>query len=822
MASKDRETGRAFGALLKRYRLAAGLSQEVLAERAGMSPRGVKYLESGARLPYPDSLQRLAGALTLNSTDRALLVAAAYPDGVTKPGAAPCRHNLPVQTSSFIGREQEQRAVCSLLEHARLVTLVGPGGVGKTRLALAVAETLVETYPDGVWLVELAALSDPELVPGAVLAALGLREESGLPSLATLTSYLKGKGFLLVLDNCEHLVAACAALADTLLRGHPQVLILATSREGLGVAGESLYRVPSLSVPSPRHLPSVELVPAYEAARLFVARAQARGTGFTLTTQNAPAVVQICARLDGIPLAIELAAARVGALPVEVIATRLDDAFRLLTGGPRTALPRQQTLRAALDWSHDLLSLPEQVLLRRLAVFADGWPLEAAEQVIGAGEVVPREDVLDLLGTLANKSLVLLEEASGHPRYRLLETVRQYAAERLDGAGEAVQVRDQHLAWCVGLAEQAEPALVGAEQEVWLGRLEQEHDNLRAALAWAGERRAGELGLRLAGALWRFWSIRGYLREGRQWLELALAAEGAEAPLARARALNGAGNLATSQGAYARAAALHAEALALRRDLGDQQDIAGSLNNLGNVAYQQGDYAQAATLFAESLALRRELGDRQGIARLLNNLGGVAYKQGNFAQAIALQEDALALERALGDTYSVAALLNNLGEVVCLQGDYARAATLFAESLALKRELDDREGVVYSLHSLATVVYLQGDYERSCTLLREAILLSQEIEARGLLPDALEILAWVIGAQGQLDRAARLGGAAEIQRDVLGVPLPPEQRADHERAVRDMRATLDEAAFAVAWAAGRALSLDQAVSIALSDAPATT
>jgi predicted ATPase/transcriptional regulator with XRE-family HTH domain/Tfp pilus assembly protein PilF len=820
MVSKKHVMEPAFGALLKRYRLAAGLSQEALAERAGMSARGVKYLESGARMPYPDTLQRLSSALALNSTDRSLLVGAAYPDNVTQPEAVPSQHNLPVQTSSFIGREQAQRAVCGLLERTPLVTLVGPGGVGKTRLALAVAETLMDAYPDGVWLVELAAMSDPALVPGAVLVALGLREESGLSALATLTSYLKDRRLLLVLDNCEHLIAACAALADTLLRGHPHTRILATSREGLEVAGEMLYRVPSLSAPNPRHLPAVDLMPAYEAVRLFVARAQARGTGFTLTAQNAVAVAQICARLDGIPLAIELAAARVGALPAETIAARLDDSFRLLTGGPRTVLPRQQTLRAALDWSHDLLSLPEQVLLRRLAVFAGGWPLDAAEQIC-ADEVILREDVMGLFSALTNKSLVLLEEGSGHPRYRLLETVRQYARERLDGAGETAQLGDQHLAWCVWLAEQAEPRLLGAEQEVWLGRLEQEHDNLRAALAWAGEQRAGELALRLAGALWRFWSIRGYLREGRQWLELALAIEGTDAPQARALALNGSGNLANSQGNYTRTAALHAEALALQREVGDRQGIAGSLNNLGNVAYQQGDYTRAATLFAESLALRRELGDTPGIARSLNNLGGVAYKQGDFARAIALQEEALALERALGDTYSVAALLNNLGEVVSLQGDYTRAASLFAESLALKRELDDKEGIVYSLHSLATVMYLQGDYRRTVTLLHEAMLLLQEIEARGLLPDSLEILAWVVRAQKQPERAARLGGAAEIQRELLGVPLPPELQDDHARAVRGMRDTLGEGAFAVAWDEGRALSLDQAISLALSNTPAT-
>jgi tetratricopeptide (TPR) repeat protein len=550
----------------------------------------------------------------------------------------------------------------------------------------------------------------------------------------------------------------------------------------------------------------------------------------------------------------------VSSLPAEGIAARLDDRFKLLTGGPRTALPRQQTLRAALDWSHDLLSLSEQALLRRLAVFAGGWTLEAAESVC-AGETVASREVLDLLSALVNKSLVLLEDAEDGPRYHFLETVRQYARGRLEMAGETVQVRDRHLAWCFALAEQAEPALVGAEQEVWLGRLEAEHDNVRAALAWVGERGAVDLGLRLAGALWRFWSVRGYLSEGRQWLEMALAGKGPAAPEARARALNGAGNLASSQGDHARAVALHEKALALWRELGNRQGIAGSLNSLGNVAYQQGDYMQAAALYEESLALKRELGDKWSIAAALNNLGAVASEQGDYARAVALLEESLVLKRELGDKQGIAASLNNLGNAVRQQGDYVRAAALHAASLALKRELGDKQGIAYSLHNLADVAYLQGDYARAAALteeslmlrreledkqgianslhslgivmymqgdhgrasrfLREAVLLGWEIGARWLVTGALEVFAWVMGVSGQPERAAQLGGAAESQREILGVPLPPEQWASHDRALQAMRGTLGEDALAAAWAEGRTLSLDQASGLALSTLPAT-
>jgi non-specific serine/threonine protein kinase len=855
-----------FGALLRQYRLAAGLSQETLAEQAGISVQGLSALENGKRqAPYRHTVSLLARALGLTAAETAALEAAvlrgrrpgagaalasaAAPStseqagklaavaavrapapqvaGVVHPAlpadfpplASPKAQpsNLPLALTSFIGREEEQAAVRALLGTARLVTLTGAGGAGKTRLALAVAGELLAEYPEGVWLVELASLADPALVVQAVVQTLGLREEVGQSLLGTLLVYLKGQHLLLVLDNCEHLVAACAELATALLRGCPHLHILATSREGLGVGGEQLYQVPSLATPPLDHLPSSAELGRYAAVALFVARAQERRTDFALTAQNSRAVAQVCARLDGMPLAIELAAARVGSLPVEAVAARLDDRFRLLTTGPRTAMPRQQTLRATLDWSYDLLSEGEQRLLHRLSVFAGGWTLAAAEAVC-SGARIETWEVLDLLGGLVNKSLVLLEEAGlegEQGRYRLLETVRQYAQEQLAAAGEAAAVRDRHLAYFRALAEEAEPQLIGPEQDQWLDRLEAEHDNLRAALGWARACEAGEEGLRLVGALWRFWDVRGYLSEGRGWLETALASSGSAAPLVRATALSGAGNLAQSQGDYVRVVALHEEALALLRELGDKQGIAGSLNSLGGVALVQGDYPHATALYEESLTLQRELGNKQGVALSLGNLGNVALAQGDYAYATALYEDSLTLQRELGNKAAIAGYLGNVGLLVMLRGDYAQAWALLEEGLALFRDLGYPLGIGYSLNNLGTVAFRQGDYRCACAKLQEALVLGRDIGAKDLVADSLESMAWSVAAQGQPQRAAWLGGAAEALREVLGVSLGQEQRAGHDHAVAAMQAALGEASLAAAWVEGRALPLEAAIALAL-------
>jgi predicted ATPase/class 3 adenylate cyclase/Tfp pilus assembly protein PilF len=640
-------------------------------------------------------------------------------------------NNLPSHWTSFIGREREIAEVKGTLAGTRLLTLTGAGGCGKTRLALQVAADLLGDYPDGVWLVELAAVADPALVPQAVAAAVGVREEPGRPLLQTLVESLRPRRLLLLLDNCEHLVGACASLAHDLLSRCPQLCLLATSREVLGIAGEMAWRVPSLSLPDPEEPLPAEQITDYEAVRLFVDRALRTRPGFAVTPENASSVAQVCHRLDGIPLAIELAAARVCILSVEQITARLDDCFHLLSGGNREALPRQQTLRAAIDWSYDLLSEAERQLLRRLSVFAGGWTLPAAESVC-AGEEIEEHEVLDLLTALVDKSLVSVDEQGNEARYRLLETIRQYGAEQLRGSGEEAPLRQRHRNWFRELAETAEAALSGADQGTWLNRLEREHANVRAALDAAVQAADVETAWRLGGALWRFWEVRGYLAEGRQRLAAVLGAEpGApsrgEATLARAKALAGAGVLAQRQGDYGMARALYEESLAIRRELGDHEGIAGSLNHLGSIAVSQGDYSTARTLFEESLAIWRERRNRQGIAASLHSLGIVAQFQGDYDTARARYRESLALRREIEDNRGIAAALNNLGNIAWYQGEHAAARSLYEEGLAIRRGLGDKAGIAHSLNNVGMVAQFQGDYDAAQVRYHESLVIRREL-----------------------------------------------------------------------------------------------
>ena len=514
-------------------------------------------------------------------------------------------NNLPQQVTSFIGREKEIGEVKTLLDKTRLLTLTGSGGCGKTRLSLQVAADVLENYPDGVWLVELASLCDSSLVPQSVAQVLGVTEEPDKPLVQTLVAALKDRKMLLVLDNCEHVLSVCARLVDTLIRACPTLKVLASSREGLGIAGETVYRIPPLSLPDLKHTATPASLSMYEAVRLFVDRAVAVLPAFVVTNQNAPALASLCHRLDGIPLAIELAAARVRSMSVEEINSKLDNCFRLLTGGSRTALPRQQTLRALIDWSYDLLSDQKKTVLCRLSVFAGGWTLAAAEQV-GVGESLSGEgiedwEMLDLLTSLVDKSLVFAQTQGEATRYGLLETVRQYARDRLAESGESLVVRVRHANYFLTLIEEIKSKLNGSEQVQWFGALEEEHDNLRQALTLYAEdiedAEAGEKGLRLGAALQRFWWTRGYLSEGRERLGALLAHPAAqERTKARADALNGAGSLAWMQGDYGGARVLLEESLTMKRELGDRKGIAYSLNNLASVAHDQGDYDAARVL----------------------------------------------------------------------------------------------------------------------------------------------------------------------------------------------------------------------------------
>jgi predicted ATPase/DNA-binding CsgD family transcriptional regulator len=730
-------------------------------------------------------------------------------------------HILPGRLTSFVGREREIADIVRLLGEVRLVTLVGAPGVGKTRLALRVAGDVVDTFPEGVWFVELAPLADPSLVPRAVATTLGVREQPGRSMLATLAEALAVRELLLVLDNCEHLVGACASLVEDLLRTCPGLRVLATSREALRIEGEAAYRVPSLGLPDPRPPADgsdlVSHLMDYESVRLFVDRARAALPTFELTGRDAAAVGEICRRLDGIPLAIELAAARVPGLAPSQIAARLDDAFRLLAGGSRTALSRQRTLRALIDWSHDLLTEPERTLLRRLAVFAGGWTLEAAEGVCSGGGVEAPE-VLDLLLALVDKSLVVAEEHGQQMRYRLLETIRQYGAEHQRAAGEDGALRTRHLDWFLALAETAWPELTGPEQGQWLDRLEREHDNFRAALAWSQEASDPEAGLRLAWALYRFWWWRGHLSEGRRWLARALERDVPRRGQARARALNAAAVLARAQADYTPARSLFEESLAIFRELGDRWGIANALQNLGSVSLLQGDYAAAATLIDESLALWRELGDTWGIGVALGMRGALALDLRDYERAGPLLEESLALGQKLGDTWTIAGQLGILAELAREQGQYERARALL-EALSLGQELGDRGGVAWSLSQLGRVACKQGDYKEAIALCRESLRIFRERGESWGIAMCLESLARVAGATGQPEHAARLFGAAGTIREVIGFAVPPALQgrhlASHEQNVATVRSELAEGAFARAWAEGRATSLEQAIELAL-------
>ncbi len=758
------------------------------------------------------------------ATDRALL-----------PPATPRRHNLPFQLTNFIGRERESSQVKELIATHRLVTLTGSGGVGKTRLALRVAADVLETFSDGVWLVDPAPLSDPALVPQAVATALEIREAAGSPLLNTLADYVRGKRLLLILDNCEHLGEAVRRLAKTLVETAPNLRILATSRESLGIAGEVTWRVPSLPMPEGHSLeerasPGTSAsIMQFESLQLFVDRATAVLPTFTVTDANASEVGKICHQLDGIPLAIELAAARVKMLSPQQIAARLDRCFDLLTVGSRTALPRHQTLRATMDWSYQLLAEGERVLLDRLSVFAGSFTVETVEQVCAekdesAGQIHPSM-ILDLLSNLIDKSLVVVEqtERSGgkdtETRYRLLETVRQYARGKLLESGKSERVRDKHLEYFLKLVEEAELKLPGATQLTWLNRLETEHDNLRAALDWSQEsERGAERGLQLAATLSPFWHIRGYLREGRERISSALAhSQHLGRTEARGKAFCGGAELAYRQSDYLVARPLANEALAIYRELSDKQGIAEALSVLGYIAEEEGDYDTPAGLYKETLALYRELEDERGIAGALLNLGWVAMRLGHYALANSQLEEALAIWQRLGDKHGMTFALSGLAEVAARQGKLEAASRLIEESLALGREIGWKWGIGGSLGTWAWIAMHQRDWDTALVRLRESIGVRKEIGDKGGIAWCLERLAEVAMENNELARAAQIFGAASALRVSMGSVIDPVDQLDHDHRIAMLREKLSEENYSAAGNEGRAMTMEQTIEYALKD-----
>ena len=724
-----------------------------------------------------------------------------------------------------MGREREMLEVRQALAMTRLMTLTGAGGSGKTRLALEVARGLIEAYPNGVWLVEFAPLSEEVLVPNAVAEALRILERPGEPLADTLAEVLHDKQVLLILDNCEHLIGAAAGLADRLLDSCPRVRILATSREALGVEGEVRWLVPLLPAPEPQGIPSSEQLAAYESVRLFVERARGRDSSFSLSPENVFAVAEICSRLEGIPLAIELAAARVGTFSIEQIAQRLEGSIELLTHGNRTAMPRQQTLKGTLDWSYDLLSASESILFRRLSTFAGGWSMEASE-AMGSGEGVEEGEVLDLLYGLAEKSLVMAKGSDqGGVRYRLLEPIRQYALEKLEESGEAEAAKHAHAEYVLALSEEAEPELLGPRENQWYGRLEQEHDNIRAALSYSLEGADPVLGLRLAGAIWWFWNRHGHLSEGLRWLEEGLTSGGGASAPVRAKALAGIGMLAFRQGDLDRMRESATEGLRLsaEAELGGNHR-AHFLRVLGNAYWLEGDHQRATTLAEESLALSREVNDMGGMANTLITLGTASlWGSGDLEQARAFYEEGVAISRELGSASMLRDFLNALALPFLLQRDLDRAAALAEESAELSREAGDRLLLPLPLTWLGWVALLGGDLERAKALYKESLALSKELGAHKQLTLILqEGLACAAGAEGEAERAARLFGATEALREAIGFPLEPALSTLEEPYLVGVRSQLEEGAWTAAWEDGQKMSMETAVEYALSEEEPST
>jgi predicted ATPase/class 3 adenylate cyclase len=728
-------------------------------------------------------------------------------------------NNLPRQLSTFIGRDEALASVSAQLGSTPILTLVGPGGVGKTRLALEAASQAMDAFPDGAWVIDVGSIVDEALVPETVAATLHIKEQPGAQLVETLARHIGERRILLVFDDCDHALGGVADLIDGLLQTCSWLRVLSTSREALGIRGESLFPVSSLDLPAPGPVISVQSVDAIaevEAVRLFVDRARAVQPSFALTERNVAAVAQICRRLDGIPLAIELAAARARALPPEQIAARLDDRFRLLTGGSRMSLPRHRTLKAAMDWSFELLTGAERVLFARLAVFTGSFGLEAVESVCSGGPV-EQGDVLDLLSRLIDRSLVVLDESRAEARYRLLDTVQQYAQERLAEVDPAGTMRARHRAWVLRLVEQIGPLLfAGPQAAAAATQLAADHENIRAALQSSDEDPAGsDDELRLASNLWRYWEMNGLLAEGRGWLSRAIARTDGEVSELRISALTGLGSLAAQQGDLAAADASYAAALAIRRQLGGAAGTAYAASNLANIAVERGDLDRARELYEESVPLARQSGDVRATAIGIMSLADVIGRQGDAPTARRLFDEAVGTFRSAGDPIGLALALGRDATFSLSIGSPADARLKHEEALEIYRRFGDIRGVARTLMFLGDILAVEGDNSEAEQLYRQSIAHRREVGDRAGLATACDRVARLL-ILSDPERATRLIGFADAQRDAIGASLAPADAAERDQLVAALEGRLGTE-FSAVRSEGRRSSLDDALG-----APAAT
>lgn len=876
----------------------------MLGEELGIEPsRGLQELERAILLQDPalgwQPPQGTGRAITPGGAGDGSQVGHNLPVPLTSfvgPGSGKtpgCAHNLPTLLTSFVGREQAVSEVAKLVDQARLITLIGPGGMGKTRLALAVAERLASSQADGTWLVDLSPLTEDSLLPQALGGVLGVREEPGRRLLDTVIDHLRDRQLLIVLDNCEHLVVASARLMQAVLTACPAVRVLATSREPLGMAGEVCWRVPPLNVPDPSRGEGLAALADHESVRLFLDRAWAARPDLEMGDADASAVAQVCASLEGIPLALELAAARVSVLTVAEIAARVDDRLGLLTRGSRTSADRHRTLDAALDWSHELLSALERIVFRRLAVFSGGFSLDAAEAV-AAGDQIDQARVLDLVDSLVAKSLVLMDAEPEGARYRMLETIRQYARRRLDDAGEGDEVAAAHRRFYMSMAEAAEPQALRGDCGPVLDRLEANRDNFRAALRWSLQRpEVDEEALRLAHVLYPLWYLRGGLDECRRWMEELLSRPTEACSMASAVARR-AGVIALDMGDVEGAARLSDHALALARRGGDRRHLGRALKSAGVLASTLGDLEAAREMLEESHSIAREVGDHDFVVETLIQLAWVAQRRGRFAEArgwtrrfrgeegdesstwdecqsllllawvdreqgryddarerlarcgalassegaegfeaevlaergslaaaegrraeaVAAYEAALDLARRLGRVFPITSALGGLGELASVAGQHSRARARLEQALESARASGDVLWIACSLNRLGAALARAGNPADARTVYQEALAMAHRADMPVHLVVSLEGLARLEAAWGRDDTAARLWGHAETVRASLGAPLAPSERDDSASFLQRLETGLGEEALAMARAAGRTLSTDEAVRLA--------